>query len=54
MMTDYRIKLQEDWNDLLEEIGNLLRKNPELTALQICDITGADYEDVLWAMMKAK
>lgn len=54
MMTDYRIKLQEDWNDLLEEIGTLLQANPMLTALEIEEITGADYEDVLWAMSKAK
>lgn len=53
-MSDYQVNLKQDWNDLLEEIGTLLQKHPELTAAEIEEITGADYEDVLWAMVKAK
>lgn len=49
-MSDYQVNLKQDWNDLLEEVGTLLQRNPELTAAEIEEITGADYEDVLWAM----
>lgn len=53
-MSDYLVNLKQDWNDLLEEIGTLLQAHPDLTAVEICEITGADYEDVLWAMAKVK
>ena len=53
-MSDYLVNLKQDWNDLQEEIGSLLQAHPELTATEIEEITGADYEDVLWAMAKAK
>lgn len=53
-MSDYLVNLKQDWNDLLEEIATLLQSNPELTATEIEEITGADYEDVLWAMAKVK
>ena len=53
-MSDYLVNLKQDWNDLLEEIGTLLQQHPEFTATEIEEITGADYEDVLWAMAKVK
>lgn len=53
-MSDYLVNLKQDWNDLLVEIGTLLQHNQELTAFEIEEITGADYEDVLWAMAKVK
>ncbi len=53
-MSDYIEGLNQDWEDLLAEIGELIQKNPELTAVEISEITGADCEDVLWAMAKVK
>jgi hypothetical protein len=50
-MSDLKPK---DWNDFLVEIGSLLYSNPDLTATEIEEITGADYEDVLWAMAVVK
>jgi hypothetical protein len=49
-MTDYDIVLKDDWSCLKEEVLDLLYSNPNLTVHQVADITGGDYEDILWIM----
>lgn len=49
-MNDYQQNLKSDWEDFKAEVAQLLMKNPKLTPVEICESTGGDYEDVLWAM----
>ena len=51
-MTDYQVNLNQDWEDFCEEVKALLDENPELSVIELEDITGGDYEDVLWAYKK--
>jgi hypothetical protein len=38
---------------LVTLVRKILAENPETTAFEIETLTGADYEDVLWAMKRA-
>lgn len=40
----------DDFQALLLKVEALLDENPNLTATEIEAMTGADFEDVLWAM----
>lgn len=50
MRNDYQLYLEQDWADFRNEVENLLKENPGITIREIIDITGGDYEDVLWVI----
>lgn len=49
-MSDYEIALQDDWMEFKKEVYELLKEKPNLTVHQIADITGGDFEDILWIL----
>lgn len=48
MRNDYQQWLDLDWADFRREVQTLLKEKPGITIEEIIDITGGDYEDILW------
>lgn len=48
MRNDFQQNLDQDWTDFRKEVENLLKENPNLSIQEIMDITGGEYEDILW------
>lgn len=50
-MSDYKVNLQSDWEEFSKEVRHLSRTRvPSPTVQELMDLTGGDYEDVLWAL----